>query len=68
MAVIEWGQPIFPKNKEEERLLNPFINYLVRTNRINSKTIVRHELPWNGRRIDLATLSQSLSTTAYELK
>lgn len=68
MVELPWGEPVTPVNKEEQVLLGPLIDFLNKTNRINEYTIVKLELPWNGRRIDLATLSRSLTTTAYELK
>lgn len=57
-----------PSNLEEETLLEPLLGFLKRTNRINEHSIVKLEMPWNGRRVDFATLSRSLTTTAYELK
>jgi hypothetical protein len=41
---------------------------LARTRRIHPDTQVAFELPWFGRRIDLATLTRSRRTSAYELK
>lgn len=66
--MLHWGSPVAPANQEEKLLLAPLLDYLRRTNRINKHTIVTSEMPWNGRRVDLATLSRSLTTTAYELK
>lgn len=68
MVVLPWGAPIVPMNQEERALLQPLISFLCRTNRINERAIVKLEMPWNGRRVDVATLSRSLSATAYELK
>lgn len=68
MVVLPWGTPVVPSNREEAELLAPLLSLLARTNRINPSTIVKLEMPWNGRRIDLATMSRSLTTTAYELK
>lgn len=68
MVVLTWGAPVVPTNQEEEMLLEPLLKYLYRTNRINQSTIVKSEVPWNGRRVDLATLSRSMIATAYELK
>jgi hypothetical protein len=68
VVVIPWGSEITPKNREEARLLGPLLNYLMRTRRLRPSTVVKLEFPWNGRRVDLATLSSSGLTSAYELK
>jgi hypothetical protein len=52
----------------EARLLEPLLTWLMRTRRINSDSRVLVELPWFGRRIDLATITSTRRTTAYELK
>ena len=52
----------------EKDLKQPLIDWLRRTGRIREDTIIVHELPWQGRRIDLVTLTRSGSVTAYELK
>lgn len=52
----------------EARLLAPLLAWLARTRRINGGTHVALELAWFGRRIDLATLTRSRRTVAYELK
>lgn len=68
MVVLPWGAPVMPSNREEAELLEPLLAFLRQTNRINAHSIVKMEMPWNGRRIDVATISRSLTTTAYELK
>ena len=52
----------------EARLLAPLISWLARTRRINRDTRVALELAWLGRHVDVATLTQSRRTAAYELK
>lgn len=52
----------------EWRLERPLLAWLQSRGRLRKDTIVSRELPWLGRRVDLATLSRSGRTTAYELK
>src|SRR5437868_6969727 len=52
----------------EGRLLEPLMEWLFRTRRINAKSRIAVELPWLGRRVDLATLTTTGRTAAYELK
>lgn len=54
--------------KTEKDLEQPLIDWLRRTGRIREDTIIVRELPWQGRRIDLVTLTRSGRVTAYELK
>lgn len=54
--------------KREEQLEQPLLDWLRRTGRIREDTIILRELPWQGRRVDLATLTRSGRLTAYELK
>lgn len=54
--------------KLESQMLDPLIRFLVRARRVNSETIHSAEFPWFGRRIDLATMTKTRRTTAYELK
>ena len=46
----------------------PLLMWLRRLRRVRSDTLYVEELPWFGRRIDLATLTTTRTTTAYELK
>ena len=55
-------------SNSESSLTLPFISWLEERRRIRDDTTVTLELPWFGRRIDLATLTSSGRTTAYELK
>jgi hypothetical protein len=52
----------------ESRLLPVLLDWLHRRGRIRLDTLVVTEMPWYGRRIDLATLTRSGSLAAYELK
>lgn len=52
----------------ENRLLLPLLRWLVDSRRINARTRVALELPWYGRRVDLATLTSTRRSAAYELK
>ena len=54
--------------RQEKQLEQPLLDWLRRTGRIREDTIIVRELPWQGRRIDLATLTRSGRLTAYELK
>lgn len=46
----------------------PLLEWLKAKRWLREDTIVSRELPWMGRRVDLAILTRSGSTTAYELK
>ncbi len=52
----------------EARLVDPLLHWLRRTHRVSSDTRVAFELSWFGRRIDVATLTRTRRTVAYELK
>jgi hypothetical protein len=52
----------------EGKLERPLLAWLERHGRLRDDTIVSREFPWLGRRVDLATLTRSGRTTAYELK
>lgn len=54
--------------RREIQLKQPLLDWLRRTGRIREDTIILWELSWQGRRIDLATLTRSGRLTAYELK
>ena len=54
--------------KGERRLERPLLEWLRRSRRVREDTLVVRELPWHGRRVDLATLTRSGRTTSYELK
>jgi hypothetical protein len=44
------------------------LRWLVATGRLRSQTRVAHEVPWLGRRVDLALLTGRGMTSAFELK
>jgi hypothetical protein len=52
----------------EARLLRPLVQWLVESRRVKADTHIAFELAWFGRRIDVATLTRSRRTVAYELK
>lgn len=52
----------------ESDMLLPLRQWLRRTRRIRRGSLIAEELSWQGRRVDLATLTLSGSSTAYELK
>jgi hypothetical protein len=52
----------------EDLLLEPLLNWLTRTNRTRATTVVVPEFRWFNRRVDLATLTSTGRTSAYELK
>lgn len=52
----------------ERALLPVLLRWLVATGRLRQQTSVVHELPWLGRRVDLALSTQKGITTAFELK
>lgn len=52
----------------EEDLIEPFLAWLIKSRRVRMNTIVLREMPWYGRRIDVATLTATGRSTAYELK
>jgi hypothetical protein len=60
--------PLGAAIRGEARLLNPLLGWLRQTRRVNADTRVAFELPWFGRRVDLATLTRTRRTVAYELK
>lgn len=52
----------------EAALLPTLIRWLVATGRVREQTRVAHEVPWLGRRVDLALLTGRGVATAFELK
>jgi hypothetical protein len=52
----------------ELRLLPRLVSMLHATGRLRADTLLATELPWHGRRVDLATLTRSGVLSAYELK
>lgn len=52
----------------EAQMLPALMHWLVGTGRLRGRTIVAYEVPWVGRRVDLALLTARGKTTAFELK
>jgi len=52
----------------EAALMPTLMRWLILTGRVRSRTLVAHEVPWLGRRVDLALLTARGVTTAFELK
>lgn len=52
----------------EAEMLEPLESWLRRTRWIRKDTVLVEEFSWMGRRVDLATLTSSGRSTAYELK
>lgn len=52
----------------EGAMLPPLIDWLRSTGRVRARTAVTTELPWLGRRVDLAVVTGRGRTSAFELK
>ena len=52
----------------ERRLEAPLLRLLANVGRIRYDTVIVHEFPWNGRRIDIVTRTITGVNSAYELK
>lgn len=52
----------------EQALLPSLLRWLVATGRLRSQTRVAYEVPWLGRRIDVALVTGRGMTSAFELK
>ncbi len=52
----------------EADLLQPLVHWLRVRRQIREDSIVIKEFPWHGRRVDLAVLTASGRTSAFELK
>lgn len=46
----------------------PLLQWLTARRQLNSDSVFATELPWHGRRVDLAVASKSGPTSAFELK
>jgi hypothetical protein len=57
-----------PVDAGEAALLPYLMQWLIATGRIRSRTHVAFEVPWLGRRVDLALLTSRGTTSAFELK
>jgi hypothetical protein len=52
----------------EAAMMPALLKWLVQTGRLRDQTRVAQEVPWLGRRVDLALLNSKGTTTAFELK
>ena len=52
----------------ERRLVHALLRWLIHTGRIGSKTVVALEVPWRGRRIDLALATDVGRVSTFEFK
>ncbi|GAB3241557.1 hypothetical protein GCM10027535_55640 [Mycolicibacterium hippocampi] len=59
---------VLPELPAERRLEAPLMRFLATSGRIRHDTLIVHEFPWNGRRVDIVTRTVSGITSAYELK
>jgi hypothetical protein len=57
-----------PVRYPERRMLAPLLTWLFQRRRLNEESTVALELSWLGRRVDLATVTKSGASTAYEMK
>jgi hypothetical protein len=68
-ACVEgWERTLDGPPNGEARMLRPLLEWLTQTRRITGDTHIALELAWFGRHIDLATLTRTRRTVAYELK
>ncbi len=54
--------------RTEGELLPPLLNWLSARRQIRDGSVLATELPWHGRRVDLAILNSSGGCAAFELK
>lgn len=52
----------------ERRLQDPLLQFLLERRWVRSDTLIVHELPWHGRRVDMVTRTRTGSLTSYEFK
>lgn len=68
MVVLPWDETPILRNREEEKLLTPLLHMMRNRGWINENSLVLSEMPLNGRRADLATLTKGGISSAYEMK
>lgn len=68
MVILTWDEKPLLRNVEESVLLMPLLDMIRRRGWVSSTSILRSEMPLNGRRIDLATMTSTGISSAYELK
>lgn len=49
-------------------MYEPLLQWLVARRQLNNESVLATELPWHGRRVDVAIASRSGATSAFELK
>jgi hypothetical protein len=52
----------------EAAMMPALMRWLIATGRVRARTGIAHELPWLGRRVDLALITGRGTTSAFELK
>lgn len=57
-----------PTRPVEADLLQPLVAGITARRWVGSRSIIVEELPWSGRRVDLAALTSTKKTIAFELK
>lgn len=68
-ALIQRHIEVLRSSRDGEAALLPYlIGWLISTGRIRHRTLVAYEVPWLGRRVDLALLDSRGTTSAFELK
>lgn len=68
MNSLVWDNMPVPANHEERILLLPLLGLLRSRRWVRPGTTMVMEFAWNGRRVDLATLTASGRSSAFELK
>ena len=56
------------RSPSERSMEAPLLRFLAATGRIRHDTLIIHEFPWNGRRVDIVTRTTTGIISAYELK
>lgn len=68
-ALVQRHVEVLRSSRDGEAALLPYlIGWLISTGRIRHRTLVAYEVPWLGRRVDLALLDSRGTTSAFELK
>jgi hypothetical protein len=68
LLVRQYVDSLGAAEQGEGMLLPHLMRWLIATGRIRSRTHVAFEVPWLGRRVDLALLTGRGTTSAFELK
>jgi hypothetical protein len=67
-ALVARALPAVPASSGERTMMPRLVEWLVGTGRLRDRTIIANEVPWLGRRVDVALLTARGETTAIELK